>query len=214
MNEKNLKKKQRKTFELKELLKSLRIILSECCSRYLNADLFILDEFQRYSKLLQTENQDNPGIELARQVLNKEDTKVLLLSATPFKPYTNDFDELHGESHYNEFRQLLKFLLQEKDEEFWNKYENDRKVFFNSIRRSKELRLNFTEAKLAKSSLENIYRSCIARTERMLVSEQKDAMISSPSFKLFGFNCSFITTNRLKNKYFYISFKNNYFYLR
>ena len=170
--------------ELKELLKSLRIILSECCSRYLNADLFILDEFQRYSKLLQTENQDNPGIELARQVLNKEDTKVLLLSATPFKPYTNDFDELHGESHYNEFRQLLKFLLQEKDEEFWNKYENDRKVFFNSIRRSKELRLNFTEAKLAKSSLENIYRSCIARTERMLVSEQKDAMISSPSFKL------------------------------
>lgn len=170
--------------ELKELLKSLRIILSESCSKYLNADLFILDEFQRYSKLLQTKNQDNPGIELARQVLNKEDTKVLLLSATPFKPYTNDFDELHGESHYSEFRQLLKFLLQEKDAEFWNKYENDRKVFFNSIRRSKELRLNFTEAQLAKSSLEKIYRSCIARTERMLVSDQKDAMISSPPFKL------------------------------
>ena len=171
-------------YELKELLKSLRIILSECCSKYLQADLFILDEFQRYSKLLQTENQDNPGIELARQVLNKEDTKVLLLSATPFKPYTNDFDELHGESHYSEFRQLLKFLLQEKDGQFWNNYENDRKLFFNSIRRSKELRLNFSEALKAKTSLEETYRSCIARTERMLVSDKKDAMISSPPFKL------------------------------
>jgi hypothetical protein len=173
-----------KRYELKELLKALRVILSESCSKYLQADLFILDEFQRYSKLLQTETQDNPGIELARQVLNKKDSKVLLLSATPFKPYTNDFDELHGESHYGEFKQLLKFLLQDKDEAFWKEYENDRKVFFNTLRRSKDLRLNYVQAEESKNKLQDIYRSCIARTERMLVSNNKDAMIQSPPVKL------------------------------
>lgn len=171
-------------YELKELLKALRVILSECCSKYLQADLFILDEFQRYSKLLQTACQDNPGIELARQVLNKEESKVLLLSATPFKPYTNDFDELHGESHYSEFKQLLKFLLQDKGQEFWKDYENDRKVFFNALRRSKDLRLNYVQAESSKNKLQEIYRSCIARTERMLVSANKDAMIKSPPVKL------------------------------
>ena len=171
-------------YELKELLKALRVILSESCSKYLQADLFILDEFQRYSKLLQTTVQDNPGIELARQVLNKVESKVLLLSATPFKPYTNDFDELHGESHYSEFKQLLKFLLQEKNKEFWKDYENDRKVFFNSLRRSKDLRLNYVQAESSKNKLQEIYRSCMARTERMLVSANKDAMIESPPVKL------------------------------
>ena len=170
--------------ELKELLKSLRILLSECCSKYLQADLFILDEFQRYSKLLKTDLNENPGIELAKQVLNKVDTKVLLLSATPFKPYTNDFDELHGESHFSEFKQLLKFLLQDKDSAFWKNYEDDRKLLFNALRRSKDLKLNFNEAEGAKNNLQEIYRSCIARTERMLVSDNKDAMIQSPPIQL------------------------------
>lgn len=170
--------------ELKELITALRIILSECSSKYLEADLFILDEFQRYSKLLQSKAQDNPGIELARHVLNKDNSKVLLLSATPFKPYTNDFDELNGESHYNEFKQLLNFLLQDKNYLFWKEHEKDRVVFFNSLRQTKKLKFNYIEALTAKEKLEETYRSCIARTERMLVSENKDAMITSLPTKL------------------------------
>lgn len=170
--------------ELKELLKQLRILLSHTCSSFLKADLFVLDEFQRYSKLLTVSEQDDPGIELARQVLNKKDSKVLMLSATPFKPYTNDFDELNGESHYSEFKQLLEFLLQNESQAFWREYQKDRSTFFNALRQSKSLMKNYGDAKNAKAHLEKVYRSCIARTERMLVSKNKDAMVHSPPVKL------------------------------
>jgi Helicase conserved C-terminal domain len=162
-----------------DIISYLRFKLSDCCKEYLEADLFILDEFQRYNKLIKIEKTDNPGIELARQILSKENAKVLMLSATPFKPYTNDFDELHGEHHYSEFKNVLKFLLNGESDSFWRKLENNRSNFFKHIRHASEIKDNFDEARISKENLEKVYRSCIARTERMLVSKDKDAMIKS-----------------------------------
>jgi len=65
------------------IINYLRIKLSECCKEYLEANLFILDEFQRYNKLIKSKPSDEPGIELARQILNKEGARVLMPSLTP-----------------------------------------------------------------------------------------------------------------------------------
>jgi len=165
------------------IISYLRFKLADRCKDYLEADLFILDEFQRYSNLIKTEKSVNPGVELARQILSKENAKVLMLSATPFKPYTNDFDELHGEQHYSEFKNVLKFLLKGQPEPFWKKLEYDRSNFFKHIRHPSGIKENYDEAIKSKKGLEKVYRSCIARTERMLVSKGKDAMIN-PNIKV------------------------------
>ena len=157
----------------------LRLLLSDCCKEYLKADIFVLDEFQRYNKLLQTGETDNPGVELARQILNKEGARVLMLSATPFKPYTSSYDELHGEHHYKEFKRVLQFLLKDEQPKFWKEFEVKRGSFFKYIRHSTKLKENFGDAVRVKQELEETYRSCISRTERMIVSKEKDAMIKS-----------------------------------
>lgn len=175
--QKNNYKKWTKAF--RPLLSYLRLKLSECCKDYLKADLFILDEFQRYSQLLNTTETDNPGVELARQVLNTHDSRVLLLSATPFKPYTNDFDELNGESHFKEFDKVLRFLLQDEDASFWAKLEAQRQKVFTFIRHPESIKDSYENLLKAKQIIEDTYYSVIARTERMLVSKNKDAMVKS-----------------------------------
>lgn len=167
------------TKAFRPLLSFLRLKLSECCKDYLKADLFILDEFQRYSQLLSTAETDSPGVELARQVLNTVDSRVLLLSATPFKPYTNDFDELNGESHFKEFDKVLKFLLQGEDATFWAKLEGERKRVFSYIRHPETIKDSYEQLLKAKQTIEDTYYAVIARTERMLVSKNKDAMVHS-----------------------------------
>jgi hypothetical protein len=167
----------------KELVSKLRLELSRCCIEFLQADIFILDEFQRYKKLIDSkENDENehkvsPAIELAREIFSFEDSKILMLSATPFKPYTNDFDELNGEVHYNEFITVLKFLMADKSTEFWEEYEHDRKAFFGFLRHPDTLDTQMPSAIGLKNKLETLYRTSIVRTEKLLASNDRDALI-------------------------------------
>lgn len=160
-----------------ELIRELRRVLSYLCLNYLGADIFILDEFQRYSNLIKTDSTEDPTIELARRVFDIKDAKVLMLSATPFKPYTNDFDELGGEVHYTEFKTVLRFLMEGETEAFWKKYENDRKNLFHILRHADKIGSDFNDALKLKGNLEDTYRRAIVRTERLMASENKDAMI-------------------------------------
>jgi len=87
---------------IKEIISSLRFKLSRVCLDFLQADIFILDEFQRYKQLIENINAEDlaeskisPAIQIARDIFSFDDSKILMLSATPFKPYTNDFDELN-----------------------------------------------------------------------------------------------------------------------
>jgi len=168
----------------KELISSLRLRLSRVCVEFLQADIFILDEFQRYKKLIDAPNSSDqngeyisPAVQLAREIFSFPDSKVLMLSATPYKPYTNDFDELNGEVHYNEFITVLKFLLANKADEFWKQYEHDRKALFNFLRHPENLETQMGDASAIKNKLENLYRTCIVRTEKILASNDKDALI-------------------------------------
>lgn len=163
-----------------ELIVRLRRILSRICLDYLNADVFILDEFQRYNNLIKLDQvADSPAIELARAVFELPNAKVLMLSATPFKPYTNDFDELNGEVHYKEFEAVLKFLMEDRSDAFWHEFQKDRKRFFSFLRHPDKLKENHQDALLVKQKLEGLYREGIVRTERLLAAEDRDAMVRS-----------------------------------
>jgi hypothetical protein len=160
-----------------ELIRELRRILSYLCLEYLGADIFILDEFQRYSSLIKRGQTNDPAIELARRVFDVKDAKVLMLSATPFKPYTNDFDEASGEVHHSEFKAVLEFLMENESDDFWKQYEKDRKKLFQILRHPDKMNSDFNEAVLLKNKLEFLYRKSIVRTERLLASDNREAMI-------------------------------------
>ena len=87
----------------------LRRILARACLNALEPDLVILDEFQRFRDLL---NSDTESGELANRLFEYEDThtqvRTLLLSATPYKMYTHSHDE--DNDHYRDFLHTVKFL--------------------------------------------------------------------------------------------------------
>ncbi|HNP57055.1 MAG TPA: helicase-related protein [Gordonia sp. (in: high G+C Gram-positive bacteria)] len=89
----------------------LRRTLARAGIEALEPDLVILDEFQRFTDLLRNET---PASELAWELFNYTDARVLLLSATPYKPFDLDIGvdggESGPESHRDQFHDTLGFL--------------------------------------------------------------------------------------------------------
>jgi len=94
----------------RQLTAELRQMLARCSVKALDPDLIILDEFQRFSDLLATGEERSEAAELANHLFEQETARVLLLSATPYKPYTPADEALHGEDHYRDFFNTLRFL--------------------------------------------------------------------------------------------------------
>jgi hypothetical protein len=88
------------------LVGELRAVLAASCVDALEPNLVILDEFQRFSHLL---DGDDDASLLAREMFNYDKVRVLLLSATPYKMYTETDDPL-GEDHYRDFLRTVAFL--------------------------------------------------------------------------------------------------------
>jgi len=164
----------------RELISHLRLILSHVCMKFLDADIFILDEFQRYKNLIENDcEKDSPAIKLARDIFSIKNTKILMLSATPFKAYTNNFDEINGEVHYEEFTNVLRSLNKDRSETYWNEFHENINMIFCCLRHPENLNQDFDKAKKSKINLEKMYRECMVRTERSLVSEDGNALIKS-----------------------------------
>ena len=166
-----------------ELIFLLRHLLTTICLDYLGADLIILDEFQRYSDLIdQGIDEVSPAVELARAVFDLNDnTKVLMLSATPFKPFTTQCDEDSGENHYKEFMKVLKFLMNGKDPVFWENFESDRRKLFSLIYDTQVDTENayLPDLKATKLRIQHRYLQGMVRTERTLVSDDKNLMVKT-----------------------------------
>jgi hypothetical protein len=92
-----------------EIARILRRTLIDACLKYIDTDLFILDEFQRFRNLIDPDSDDEQA-EIARRVFQNRKARILLLSATPFKAFTGDMDLSNGEDHYRDFRTVLRFL--------------------------------------------------------------------------------------------------------
>ncbi|MBS1890791.1 MAG: helicase [Actinobacteria bacterium] len=96
------------------LIGDLRRLLAETCVQALEPDLIILDEFQRFRELLHadpvTGSRSEAG-ELADVLFRSPEAKVLLLSATPYKAYTQGGEV--EEDHYRDFLETARFLFGE-----------------------------------------------------------------------------------------------------
>jgi len=191
------------------ILGKLRKLLTEVCLDFMEADLYILDEFQRFKDLITSdEERITEATVIAQKVFNTSHVKILLLSATPFKPFTTRIDADFEEDHHKEFTDVLTFLFNSQKEKLID-YEINRKAFFDYLRRPEEINeVNTNE----KTILEQLYREVISRTERLLVSDDKNTLLkNTASFVELKKEdiLNFIETDKIIQKLIEISQKSN-----
>lgn len=151
------------------LIGELRQRLARVCVEALEPDLVIMDEFQRFQDLL---DGDDDAAELAREVTDyttPEDRKVrvLLLSATPYKPVTLGAEE---EDHYQDFLRTLGFLF--TDDVKLARLEEYLRTYRQGLYRGDDDDLIH-----ARDAIERMLRSVMVRTERVGRTRDQDAMV-------------------------------------
>lgn len=158
------------------LIGKLRKLLTEVCLDYMKADLYILDEFQKFKDLIDTEVEEmSEAAIIANKIFHIKGAKVLMLSATPFKPFTTAIDDEFNENHYKEFKTVLSFLYND-DKEKLEHFEKNRKEFFEILRRPAEIE---NCSSVSKIFLQDLYRRVISRTERLMVSDDSNTLIKN-----------------------------------
>jgi hypothetical protein len=170
----NIRKDERHSRDL--LIGELRRLLAESCVEALEPDIVILDEFQRFKYLLETD-PENEVAALAQALFNFKDTqgrnaKIVLLSATPYKMYTA-YGEREGEDHYQDFIQTADFLFNSPEETqvFKTELERYRKELYRVADKSQDAILPGKEA------VEKKLRKVMIRTERLSVSDDRNGML-------------------------------------
>ncbi len=153
------------------LVSALRRSLARVCVSALEPDLVILDEFQRFKELLDGEDE---AAQLAKALFRQPQARVLLLSATPYKMLTLNHET--DEDHYQDFRRTLEFLFGSREAvtEIVDNLDRFRRAL-HGLGQEPE-----GEAESARSSLERQLRSVMVRSERVPVTEERDAMVAEP----------------------------------
>lgn len=147
------------------LIGRMRQALARTAVRELEPDLVILDEFQRFKDLMSDEGE---GAELARELYDFKDCRLLLLSATPFKMYTLP-EEPEGDDHYRDFVDTVEFLAGP-----------DRAATVQ--RESGELRRalyagDLAAARVARDLVQHELRRVMTRTERLATTPNRDGFV-------------------------------------
>ena len=147
----------------------LRKLLAETCLGELRPKLVILDEFQRFKDLLHS--ADEAG-ELAQQLFNYPDAKILLLSATPYKMLSMDQDD--SEDHYSDLIETLRFLLVNEDKV--SDVVDDMQVYRKGLIGISE----WSDGAIfqARDRIREKLIRVMCRTERVGMTERKDSMLS------------------------------------
>lgn len=183
------RRKTQPSFIFNEVIGELKRVLIKACMRYMDADIFIMDEFQRYSKLIEIVGLSDKEYEahghsesdsIARGVFNNQYAKVLMLSATPFKAFTNEVDEIGGEIHFKEFMKVLKFLYQGCSVD-WKELERNRRLFFSAMLKLKDVPIDrrddyIEDISTHKDYLESVYSKVMVRTEKIIASNDANGM--------------------------------------
>lgn len=150
--------------ERASIINTLRRIFAEISIDMLDPDLVIMDEFQRFNSLL--EQGDDEQSMLANKFFDngRSNTKILLLSATPYKPYST-LEELNTDGtdeHYQDFMKVMDFLFATKDKTdqfklMWQSYSS-------ALKRTEVVDL--TPSITAKNTAEEALYGVMCRTER------------------------------------------------
>lgn len=141
----------------------LRMLFARISVDFLNPDLVIMDEFQRFKFLISADKDSETGL-LAHRFLNSNNVKILLLSATPYKLYSTleEINETQSDDHYSEFFQVMSFLFNEESrqhefKDIWNNY---------SVK-LREIDLDDLSIIQVKKSAEDAMYQGVCRTERI-----------------------------------------------
>lgn len=146
------------------IINTLRRIFAEISIDMLDPDLVIMDEFQRFNSLL--EQGDDEQSMLANKFFDNErsNTKILLLSATPYKLYST-LEELNTDGmdeHYQDFMKVMDFLLATKDKT--NQFKLLWQSYSSALKRTEVVDLS--PLITAKKTAEEALYSVMCRTER------------------------------------------------
>ncbi len=152
----------------KELIRDLRKMFIRFSLKFFHVDLVLMDEFQNFRQLLNTPFQknenDNQNVlyEYFLKEKHKKRSKILLMSATPYRLYmTKTEEENDGDTHYEDFVKLFDFLSGNQNKsfkEFWQSYLS--KV--QSVNPN-----NISIVLKEKKKAESLLMGLCARTERM-----------------------------------------------
>ena len=164
--EKNGYKRQNNNY----VIGKLRVLFAKISLDKLEPDLVIMDEFQRFKYLINSDPESETGL-LANKFFNSARVRMLLLSATPYKMYSTleEIDENQVDEHYSEFFDVMNFLNITQDEK-----DTFREVWADYSVKLKELSKGDTTVITAKRAAEDAMYQHICRTERISASENAD----------------------------------------
>ncbi|WP_174615164.1 hypothetical protein [Virgibacillus ihumii] len=160
-----------------QVIQRLRKMMAEASVDLIDADLVIMDEFQRFPELINAARESETAM-LASKFFNKpkidnSQVKILLLSATPYKPYSTleEISESGTDEHYKEFMQVTDFLF-EKHPQHKQEF---RRVWGDYSTSLSEVSTQDFAMILAKKQVaeDSLYKG-IARTERVLEEGNSD----------------------------------------
>lgn len=148
----------------------LRVMFAKISVAMLEPSLVIMDEFQRFKSLLHAEAESDLDI-LAHSFLDGDDTRILLLSATPYKLYsTLEEMEENGQidEHYDEFLQVMHFLFRGQAPSNFDTVWNDYNIALRELKEGNTAILSIKDR-----AQEEMYKA-FCRTERNSVMESGD----------------------------------------
>lgn len=151
------------------ILSRLRMAFAQVSIEELEPDFVIMDEFQRFSSLIDSnDNDDSEQGMLTRKFFGEMSGEnaplILLLSATPYKPYTTleELNETNSDQQYEDFLKLTNFLFTGEKAKFfkkvWEKY---------SMNLSQLSADNFDILLASKKEAEKDMYGAMCRTERI-----------------------------------------------
>lgn len=156
------------------IIGELRQVLARSCIRALQPDLIVLDEFQRFKELLDGEG---PAGEMAKHLFEYKDssteTRVLLLSATPYKMYTVQ-DDAGNEDHYADFLRTARFLFADDVGASVRLGELLQKFREQIFKLGQEGTNDLT---VIRDAIEASLRSVMVRTERLALTPDRSGML-------------------------------------
>ena len=157
------------------IIGQLRVIFAKISLEKLEPDLVIMDEFQRFKYLLNSEPETETGM-LSNKFFHASDVRMLLLSATPYKMYSTpeEIDETKLDEHFTEFLSVMKFLNEDPESEkrfltVWRDYSM----------RLREMTIGDTTILSAKDAAEDAMYRTVCRTERISAAENADIIDDS-----------------------------------
>ena len=163
------------------IVPELRRVFARLSISKLQPDLVIMDEFQRFNSLITCSEDSDLGI-LCHHFFNNDNplkTKILLLSATPYKPYSTLAEALESNTneHFEDFKSVFRFLYGDPDSgKKFGDFESVWKDYSNSLQelRQKDWSILITKKNQAEKEL----RSVLSRTER-----RNDRIIKTASWE-------------------------------